>query len=243
MKRSLRLLLASVLVVLAAMLAAGVKSAQAINPEQTAPEGVVNVLKPYVNYYWSTKLTNNGFHYRAPRRIAWIGYASSSCPLTFNNAFYCPTDENIYIDYNLFYGLIHGGSAWETGQRFADDYVAGAIFVHEWGHHISKLLGWRAWAGARRLYAGMELQADCYAGMVSRYMYNRRLISWDDVSWARFVLYNIGDGQATNPDFYDSASSQSHGSGAMRDYWFRVGFYNQSLPACGRNLYRTVHGV
>jgi predicted metalloprotease len=243
MKRSLHLLIVSLVISIAATLAVSVNSANAINPEQSTPEGVVNVLKPYVNSYWANKFSRAGYRYRAPRRILWIqNNPASLCTLTLNNAFYCPPDENIYIDYNLFSGLIRGGSGWETGQRFSDDYVAGVIFAHEWGHHISKLLGWRAWAGARRLYAGMELQADCYAGMFSRYAYNSRLITANDYAWARFILYNIGDGMAPNPNLY-SPSSTSHGSGAMRDYWFRVGFNSQSLASCGRNLFRTVHGV
>ena len=247
MKRFLALLLVSLLVAISATLAAGASSAHAINPEQTTPEGVVSKLKPYVNYFFHSKLYNNGYSYRAPRTVDWIeNNPWSQCTLSRNNAFYCyeDRDEGIFIDYNLFRGLIYGGSAWESTARFADDYAAGVIFVHEWGHHISKVLGWRAYAVARGLYAGQELQADCYAGMFTRYAIRIGLLNANDYDWARYILYNIGDGEAAYPNYYNSTSTSTHGSGAMRDYWFRVGYSNEAnLAACGANLYRAVHGV
>jgi uncharacterized protein len=248
MKRYLALFLVFVLVAISATLAVGASSARAINPEQSTPEGVVTKLKPYVNDFFHATLYNNGHSYRAPRTVDWLeNNPWTLCTsLDLDNAYYCDRDgdEGIFIGYYLFRGLIHGGSSWESGARFADDYAAGVMFVHEWGHHISRILGWRAWAAARGLYAGQELQADCYAGMFTRYAIRIGLVNANDYDWARYILYNIGDGGARYPNQYDSYDPKTHGSGAMRDYWFRVGYANEgNLGACGANLYRVVHGV
>jgi predicted metalloprotease len=82
--------------------------------------------------------------------------------------FYCPTDQKIYIDPAFFE---------ELSRRFGapGDFAQAYVIAHEVGHHIQNLEGTldRAQASQARLgqaegnqvQVGIELQADCYAGV------------------------------------------------------------------------------
>jgi predicted metalloprotease len=82
--------------------------------------------------------------------------------------FYCPTDKKIYIDPAFFN---------EMKQRFGapGDFAAAYVIAHEVGHHVQDLEGTldRARNAQARsskvegnqLQVGVELQADCYAGV------------------------------------------------------------------------------
>ena len=82
--------------------------------------------------------------------------------------FYCPTDKKIYIDPEFFN---------ELSQRFGapGDFAMAYVIAHEVGHHVQNLEGTldRAQqaqqsvgtAQGNQIQVGIELQADCYAGV------------------------------------------------------------------------------
>jgi predicted metalloprotease len=83
--------------------------------------------------------------------------------------FYCPNDSTVYLDLSFWQEMERLGG---SGADFARAYV----IAHEFGHHIQNLTGsarrvqeaqQRASsdAQANRLSVGLELQADCYAGV------------------------------------------------------------------------------
>lgn len=119
---------------------------------------------------WTDLFRQSGATYREPKLIAYTGGTQTACGMgqAAMGPFYCPGDSNIYIDPTFFN---------ELTQRFGapGDFAAAYVIAHEVGHHIQNLEGTldRASAAQARLgraegnqvQVGVELQADCYAGV------------------------------------------------------------------------------
>ena len=94
--------------------------------------------------------------------------------------FYCPTDKTIYIDPNFFN---------ELSQRFGapGDFAPAYVIAHEVGHHVQDLEGTLDEAHnaqgraseteGNAIQVGVELQADCYAGVWAANARTRRATS------------------------------------------------------------------
>ena len=102
--------------------------------------------------------------------VAYSNVGQSGCGVAqaAMGPFYCPTDHRIYIDPAFFN---------ELDRRFGapGDFAQAYVIAHEVGHHIQNLEGTldRASAAQARasraegnqIQVGIELQADCYAGV------------------------------------------------------------------------------
>lgn len=211
----------------------GVEEGRALNPEQRDPRTLVDYLITSINSYWSQSFASWRYSYRPPKQIVWYnaGYSVAvplNCDIgdgykngwiTINvvytdvaqgNAFYCPTDERIYLDYRFFLFNLQSGEG--------DDYGAGVVLAHEWGHHIQKLLG-----GYRPRGAGFELEADCFAGVTTRYGTSYGLLNANDVAWGAYRVWLWGD---------SVASSDPHGTQQQRYDWFYYGYKSYSPADC-----------
>jgi uncharacterized protein len=119
---------------------------------------------------WGQIFAQAGSQYRpAPMRL-YTNYDQSGCGAAqaAMGPFYCPSDQRIYIDPAFFE---------ELSRRFGapGDFAQAYVIAHEVGHHIQNLEGTldRAQAAQARLgqaegnqvQVGVELQADCYAGV------------------------------------------------------------------------------
>jgi predicted metalloprotease len=119
---------------------------------------------------WSEIFAKRGLQYQPTRMVAYTNYDQSGCGAAqaAMGPFYCPTDKSIYIDPNFFK---------ELSQRFGapGDFAMAYVIAHEVGHHIQDLEGTldeahnaQAVANAAQgnaIQVGVELQADCYAGV------------------------------------------------------------------------------
>ena len=119
---------------------------------------------------WGQVFTQAGASYRPTRLIAYTNYDQSGCGAAqaAMGPFYCPSDQSIYIDPAFFE---------ELSRRFGapGDFAQAYVIAHEVGHHIQNLEGTldRAQAAQQQLgqsegnqvQVGVELQADCYAGV------------------------------------------------------------------------------
>ena len=155
------------------------------------------------------------------------------------NAFYCPSDESIYID-TAFFGTLsrnYGASEGPLAQMY--------VLAHEWGHHISNLTGSLQQVGretgASSGSVRLELQADCYAGAWVRDASSTtdsagvplmKPVTQSEITDALSAAAAVGDdhiqdlsGQRVNPDGF------THGTSEQRQRWFLVG-YQTGPTAC-----------
>src|SRR5207248_4417366 len=108
--------------------------------------------------------------------------------------FYCPNDEKVYLDLSFFDELKNRFGA--PGE-FAEAYVV----AHEIGHHVQKLLGIEQQVSRlqqrdpqerNQLSVGLELQADCLAGVWGNSTEQRNIIDNADVGAGLHAASAIG---------------------------------------------------
>ena len=119
---------------------------------------------------WGDVLKRAGSTYQPTTLVAYKGGTQTACGLgqAVMGPFYCPNDQRIYIDPDFFN---------ELSRRFQapGDFAAAYVIAHEVGHHIQNLEGTldKSQASQARvskaegnaIQVGVELQADCYAGV------------------------------------------------------------------------------
>ncbi|GAA1248830.1 neutral zinc metallopeptidase [Pseudonocardia aurantiaca] len=194
--------------------------------------------------YWSDTFARSGITYQPPRTNFFSGGVRTGCGSATSDVgpFYCPADNEIYIDLSFFKELETRFGA--QGGPFARAYV----IAHEYGHHIQSLLGTseRVRPGETGPTSGsvrLELQADCYAGVWANHAKSvptasgRPLITditQQDVNAALDTAERIGD------DFIQSQlgggrvdeSQFSHGSSAQRERWYTTGYQTGDPARC-----------
>jgi hypothetical protein len=188
---------------------------------------------------WSEIFAESGGEYQEPILVLFTGSVQSACG--FNTSatgpFYCPPDQNLYLDTSFFDELARLGGAGD----FAQAYVVG----HEVGHHVQTLAGTSAWlrslqeqsgsrAESNQLQVLMELQADCYAGVwANRANRQQQVLEPGDVEEGLAAAAAIGDdrlqreaGRAVSPESF------THGSSGERQRWLDAGLRTGDPAAC-----------
>lgn len=144
--------------------------------------------------------------------------------------FYCPADENVYIDLSFNEELRDRFGA--TGE-FAMAYV----IAHEVGHHVQNLLGAMDKVNRARqqlsereynkVQVMLELQADFYAGVWAHHA-NRTsdvYLEYSDIVEGMKAAEAVGDDrlqmQAQGKVVPDAFT---HGTSEQRAYWFKKGY-------------------
>ena len=189
--------------------------------------------------YWTRTLPEQGGTDLAPAQtITFSGGVDTGCGQATSQVgpFYCPADQQIYLDTTFFADVLEGQLGGQGGD-FVEPYVLG----HEFGHHIQNLLGTmgqvRTQKGPESDAVRLELQADCYAGMWTRDASDGDGIFTDldegDIVEALDSAKTVGDdriqqqsGQRVDPEGW------THGSSEQRQRWFRVGYDEGTLQAC-----------
>jgi uncharacterized protein len=185
---------------------------------------------------WSRYFAASGRQYVPPTLVLFSGQVESACGMASSAAgpFYCPSDQQLYIDLDFFNQL---SSEFGAPGDFARAYV----IAHEVGHHIQKLLGiteksarlsaQQSEIGAKRVSVEVELQADCYAGVWA--MKAQRVIEPGELQQALQAAAAVGDDTLQRraqgrvvPDTF------THGSAEQRQRWFQRGFDGGRLESC-----------
>ena len=186
---------------------------------------------------WAQILPSQGVPYRHAKLVLFRDTIDSACgqAQSATGPFYCPEDEKVYIDLG-FYD--------ELKQRFGapGEFAEAYVLAHEIGHHVQKLLGIEAKVraaqqqnpqAANQLSVGLELQADCLAGVWGHSTQQRNLLDPGDVDSGLKAAAAVGDDRlqrmsrgTVNPETF------THGSSAQRMQWFQRGFQDGTIAAC-----------
>lgn len=188
---------------------------------------------------WNEIFASASREYHEPILVLYSETVQSACGLSTaaTGPFYCPPDQNLYLDTSFFQQLARMGGPGD----FAQAYVVG----HEVGHHVQTLLGTLEWsrglqqragdqATANRIQVLVELQADCYAG-VWAYHANRQqqILEPGDVNEGLAAAAAIGDDQILRRAGRAAApESFTHGSAEERQSWLEAGLRTGDVRAC-----------
>jgi len=188
---------------------------------------------------WNTLFQRQGGAYREPTLVLFSGRVNSACGTASSavGPFYCPGDQQVYIDLSFFHDLKvrHGAPG---------DFAQAYVIAHEVGHHVQTLLGisqqvqtagrGKSAVQVNALSVRQELQADCFAGLWAHAAnIDRKLLDPGDLEEALQAATAIGDdrlqreaGGQVVPDSF------THGTSAQRVAWFKAGFESGDISTC-----------
>ena len=188
---------------------------------------------------WTTLFREKGRTYKEPRLVLFRDAVKSACGMAQSavGPFYCPADQQVYIDLGFFDQL---RNRFQAPGDFAQAYV----IAHEVGHHIQTLLGISRKVHAARgkmskaegnkLSVMQELQADCLAGVWAYHANNaRQLLEAGDVEEGLTAASAIGDDTLQKQSRgYVAPDSFTHGTSAQRVKWFKIGLESGEMNSC-----------
>ena len=198
----------------------------------------VKVMLAYNEDVWTKLFSQANQEFRPPKLVIFDGGVNSACGFTSSAAgpFYCPGDDQVYIDLNFFRELEKMGA----GGDFAQAYV----LAHEVGHHVQNLLGVSMAVQQRRravsktdgnkLSVLTELQADCYAGVWAHHAHkDNQLLEPGDLEEGMNAAAQIGDdalmgraGAQIRPEAF------THGTSEQRQQWLYKGLETGDPQQC-----------
>jgi uncharacterized protein len=179
---------------------------------------------------WNQEFQKLGKRYQEPILVLFSGETRSACG--FADAavgpFYCPADNQVYLDLSFFREL-------ETRFKAKGDFARAYVIAHEVGHHVQNLLGISDEVQAQRgrlseaqyndLSVRMELQADFFAGVWAHHAeQNWQILEAGDIEEALGAAEAIGDDRLQMQSRgYVVPDSFTHGTSEQRVRWFTKG--------------------
>src|SRR3954471_15648961 len=141
-----------------------------------------------VDSYWTKTFRANGLPTPSVRTF-WIPpgvqMATACGPAGADAAFYCPSDDTIYVSQEFAAALWRGVVRGLPGERAgfghaAGDFGVAYVVAHEYGHNLQQELG--LFGRSVGLTAEpFELQADCLAGAWGNSVYRQGLLEPGDI--------------------------------------------------------------
>ena len=196
-------------------------------PADQDPERDLRDFSEYVfDSAQSTWSRTFGGGYRDAKLYLYRDAVSTGCGSASSavGPFYCPADERVYLDLSFFGDM-------ERQLGAPGDFAWAYVIAHEVGHHVQNLRGTSDEVHrlqrsepdqANALSVRLELQADCYAGVWARSVFDQ--LDPGDVEEAIKASEAVGDDRlqrrATGEVRPDSFT---HGSSAQRAKWFKTG--------------------
>lgn len=177
-----------------------------------------------------------GARYQEPKLVLFTGAVRSACGVASSQVgpFYCPGDNNVYLDFDFFRQL-------KSELGAPGDFAMAYVIAHEVAHHVQNQLGISnkvrqleargSKEEANQLSVRVELQADYLAGVwVHHAQMNKRILEKGDLEEALHAASRIGD------DFlqkrakgYVSEESFTHGTSEQRVNYLRKGIETGDL--------------
>lgn len=184
---------------------------------------------------WGQIFQQAGATYRPTRLVAYSNASQSGCgsAQAAMGPFYCPSDQSIYIDPQFFS---------ELARRFQapGDAAQAYVIAHEVGHHIQNLQGTldraqsaqaqSSAAAGNAVQVGVELQADCYAGVWAK---RSGALEEGDIAEGMRAAEAIGDDMLTKGRV--SPDNFTHGTSAQRQEALNRGLSGGDPAQCTFN--------
>lgn len=184
---------------------------------------------------WTRIFQEKGMTYKRPTIVLFDNSVSSACgsASSATGPFYCPTDQQVYIDLTF---------QQELKDRFGagGDFPMAYVIAHEVGHHVQNLLGTSdkvqqargqvSETEYNRLSVKLELQADFYAGVYANYIKGLQqngesVLEDGDIEEALTAASAIGDDRLQKQSQgHVVPDSFTHGTSAQRMKWFKKGY-------------------
>lgn len=207
-------------------------------PEDRAAMFTSTVLRD-TEVVWGQIFQAAGSRYRPPRLVIFRGATPTACGTgeSAMGPFYCPGDQQVYIDLDFFDTLSRRLGA-------PGDFAQAYVIAHEVAHHVQNLMGVTGKVDAMRgrisqvqqnaLSVRVELQADCLAGVWAHHsQQGKGWLERGDIEEGLNAASKIGDDtlqQAAQGRVVPE--SFTHGSSAQRVSWFKRGLDGGSVAQC-----------
>lgn len=188
---------------------------------------------------WNFRFNKEGQTYREPKLVLFTDVVDSACGRAGSSTgpFYCPTDEKVYIDLSFYHDL-------KNKMNAPGDFAQAYVIAHEVGHHIQNIIGVLPDVNkmkrkmnakqANELSVRVELQADCFAGVWAREVWQKYdMIEQGDIDEALNAASQIGDDRLQKQaQGYVVPDSFTHGTSEQRRTWFKRGFESGTTNEC-----------
>lgn len=208
-------------------------------PEDRQMVEFVSVVLADTEDTWHALFRKYDRTYTEPTLVLFSGAVESACGYAQAavGPFYCPGDQNVYIDLSFYNDL-------KNRFRAPGDFAQAYVIAHEIGHHVQTLLGISnkvhnlrgrvSKVEANRLSVMQELQADCFAGIWAHHADRaRQILEEGDIEEALNAASSIGDDRLQRQSRgYVTPDSFTHGSSAQRARWFRQGLESGNISDC-----------
>lgn len=203
-----------------------------LTPEQKQIDQFVSIVFADTEDVWHKIFQENGMTYKEPGMVLFTSNVETRCgsATSASGPFYCPGDNKVYMDLAFFE---------ELKTRFGaqgGDFAIAYIIAHEVGHHVQNLLGTsdkmrqaqegKSEAEANKLSVCLELQADFYAGLWTKYNNDANdMLDPGDIEEALSAAKAVGDDAIQSKmQGHVVPDSFTHGTSEQRMYWFNKGF-------------------
>ena len=184
---------------------------------------------------WNKLYSAQGKDYPEPTLVLFRDAVQSACG-NANAAmgpFYCPTDQQLYIDLSFYEDL-------QKKLNAPGDFAMAYVVAHEVGHHIQNLNGTAdkisrlrqqvSETEYNRYSVKLELQADFLAGIWAHYAQRKNILETGDIEEALNAANAIGDNMLQKrSQGYVVPDAFTHGSSEQRMYWFKKGYQTGDL--------------
>ena len=184
---------------------------------------------------WNKLFAEQGKDYPEPTLVLFRDAVQSACgnASAAMGPFYCPTDQQLYIDLSFYEDL-------QKKLNAPGDFAMAYVVAHEVGHHIQNLNGTADKVSRLRQQVSeteynrysvrLELQADFLAGIWAHYAQQKNILESGDIEEALNAANAIGDDRLQKrSQGYVVPDAFTHGTSEQRMYWFKKGYQTGDL--------------